>query len=208
MAEKKYDVEDITKFTNVDNIKTSPVDDKAFIPTNTKQDALSGVLDIVLNTVSVNLDAQRKSGRIRQEEYAQAYIALFQSALQAAMQYFLQKDKTAAEIALLEKQIQLTDKEIEKAEEQIETYKRQRKAYDEDYMVKALGGLIDPYIAFLTSMPNVDNQPYPSMFTSFYKPNEVDEPQVDKQPKKLRYIDALMGRIYSRVAEYAKDMPT
>lgn len=197
---------DINNFTNVDNIKVSSVDDKSFVPTNSTTDDLSGVLDIMLRTITVNLDAQKKSGRVRQEDYASAYVALCQTAIQTIMQYFLQRDKVLAEIEMINKQIELLDKQVEKEAEQIETYKRQRKAYDEDYMIKALSSIIDPYIAFLTSMPNVDTQVYPSMFVS--NSNAPDDTPANEPNGKLRFIDGLMNRIYTRVNEYASAQTT
>lgn len=260
----------IDNFTNVDSIKISSVDNKSFIPTNSATDKLSGILDIMLRTITVNLDAQKKSGRIRQEDYANAYVTLCQTAIQTIMQYFLERDKILAEIAftqkqteildkktdkelelidaqikkinkevesidkeievidaklpkelemltaqinkltketnLIDKQIELIDVQVEKEAEQIETYKRQRKAYDEDYMIKALSGIIDPYIAFLTSMPNVDTQVYPSMFVS--NTNAPDDTPANEPNGKLRFIDGLMNRIYTRVNEYASAQTT
>lgn len=187
---------DPSKITNVS--KTEEIENREGTYRPVQENGLSGtgILDILLETIRLNLDAQRQSGRIRQEEYAQAYIALTQAAIQAAVQLILQGDLAAKEAAI-------KDAMLAKEAEQIATYQRQRIAYDEDFLVKASQHLLDGYIAFLTSMPNVENQLYPIMFTSDQnvKFNDNDE-KVSGKNVKLRYMDGVMSRLYARIKHY------
>lgn len=187
-------LKDIHNFTNVNNLKTSETDSKAYVPTN-DQDELTGILDIVLNSISVNLDAQRKSGRIRQEEYANTYAVLCQTAIQTVMQYFLQRDKILVEIEREKKQIELLD--------------RQKKGFDEDYVIKAAETLYQMYLSFLSTLPNLDKQPYPSFATGFYHLNfqdenvYTDEGSIDiEAPKKLTALDGITGLIINTLSKY------
>lgn len=172
----------------------------------------TAILDKLLYTVKENLDAQYKSGRIRKEEYAQAYVALYQASLQGAINIFLQKD--------------LLEKQIEKEQNQIELIKRQKIGFDEDYIIKATESYLQSYLAFLSSLPNVEDQPYPSAFTGQYHLNFQDEISLkaknpeqndytkveDKDaPIKLKFLDGVMGTLVNRIAYYQtkeSDRPT
>ena len=180
---------DINKVTTVKDIEEIPNNIGTYRPIEEKGKIGDGILDRLLETVRLNLDAQRKSGRIRQEEYAQAYVALTQAAIQAAVQLALQGDIAAMQVA--------------KEAEQIATYQRQRIAYDEDFLVKASQHLMDSYIAFLTSMPNVDNQRYPLMFTNEGESGtEFNDEENKADSRKLRYMDGVMSRLYARIKTY------
>lgn len=184
---------DPTKITNVTNVAEANVLDGTYRPVKEDGQAGTGILDIILETVRLNLDAQRKSGRIRQEEYAQAYIALTQAALQAGVQLILQGDLAAKEATI-------KDAQLAKEAEQIATYQRQRTAYDEDFLVKASQHLLDGYIAFLTSMPNVDNQRYPIMYTG--EGSDKFDDTEEGSSRKLRFMDGVMSRLYARMQHY------
>lgn len=189
---KPFDINKITDVTDIEEItnnagtyrpvKTTVTDDET--STTVVGD---GILDRLLETVRLNLDAQRKSGRIRQEEYAQAYVALTQAAIQAAVTLSLQGDIAAMQVA--------------KEAEQIATYQRQRIAYDEDFLVKATQHLLDGYIAFLTSQPNVESQGFPAMYTSTEKSN-TQFGETTSTGKSLVFMDGIMSRMYERINMY------
>lgn len=214
---------DINKITNVEKIDKVPDNEGTYRPVKSTNVVGDGILDKLLETVRLNLDAQRKSGRIRQEEYAQAYVALTQAAIQAAVNLILQGDIAAKEATLKSlqgelyvKELAIKDAMLAKEAEQIATYQRQRIAYDEDFLVKASSHLMDSYIAFLTSMPNVDNQKYPLMFTGTGDIQEFnDDPSIatkttpgineEQKADRLSLMDGVMSRLYQRIATYQKD---
>ena len=163
----------------------------------------TAILDKLLYTVKENLDAQYKSGRIRKEEYAQAYVALYQASLQIASQIFLQKD--------------LITKQIEKEAKSIELIERQKKGFDDDFITKATESINQIYLSFLSTLPNIDNQPYISLGTGQYHLNFQDEnsykdknkehpeygQEIDKEaPIKLKALDGIMGLFINRIAGY------
>lgn len=163
----------------------------------------TAILDKLLYTVKENLDAQYKSGRIRKEEYAQAYVALYQASLQIALQIFLQKDLIA--------------KQVEKEEKSIELIERQKKGFDDDFITKATESINQIYLSFLSTLPNVKNQPYISLGTGQYHLNFQDEnsykykneenpslgQEIDKEaPIKLKALDGIMGLFINRIAGY------
>lgn len=185
-AKKPFDINKVTNVTDIEEIANNI---GTYRPIKAKDTIGDGILDRLLETVRLNLDAQRKSGRIRQEEYAQAYVALTQAAIQAAVQLALQGDIAAMQVA--------------KEAEQIATYQRQRIAYDEDFLVKATSHLMDSYIAFLTSMPNVDDQKYPLMFTGNGTITDFKDNTSNKD--RLSLMDGVMSRLYKRIETYQKD---
>lgn len=162
----------------------------------------TAILDVMLNTVTLHLDQQYKSGNIRKEEYAQALVALYQATLNQATSIFLQKN--------------LIEKQIEKEENQIELIKRQKIGFDEDFIIKGSEAYLQAYLSFLASLPNVENQPYPSSFTGQYHLNFNDEDAYKKDPNKpngsmikdteapikLKFLDGIMGMLVNRIAYY------
>lgn len=84
----------------------------------------SGIYDLIMMTATQHLKVQFKTGKIKGEEYAQAYIAMMQAALQAAVQIWTQKPS-------------------EKAKEDL--YRRQIKGFSEDYKQKVFKLLLDFY---------------------------------------------------------------
>lgn len=163
----------------------------------------TAILDKLLYTAKENLDAQYKSGRIRKEEYAQAYVALYQASLQIASQIFLQKDLVA--------------KQIEKEAKSIELIERQKKGFDDDFITKATESINQIYLSFLSTLPNIDNQPYISLGTGQYHLNFQDEnsykyknkekPELGQEidteaPIKLKALDGIMGLFVNRIAGY------
>lgn len=162
------------------------------------------ILDKLLETARHFLDAQYKSGNIRKEEYAQASVTLYQASLQSAIQLFLQLDLVNSQLISEQKKQDLLD--------------RQKEGYDDDFLIKAISQINNGYNTFLTTTPNVENQPYPSLFTKFYKLNFANEStnsgEVDSEgnpityPKKLTEIDGTMGLLIERIKRHGKtDIP-
>lgn len=163
----------------------------------------SAIFDKLLKTAILHLDAQFASGRIRQENYAQVYFQIYQATLNGAISLFLQKDLVA--------------KQIEKEEKSIELLERQKKGFDEDYIIKATEALYQFYLSFLSTLPNVNNQPYPSFATGQYHLNFMDEKSYTEQEKpdgqteivenkeapiKLKSLDGITGILINRLSEY------
>lgn len=102
-----------------------------------------GIFDVFMSTATKHLTAQLKAGRIRGEDYATAYIQIYQATLQAALQAWLQKGIAEAQLSLLEKQL-----ETEDAKKGL--YKRQIQGLDEDYKHKILKICIDAWCVGLS----------------------------------------------------------
>lgn len=68
----------------------------------------TGTFDVLMQTLKLHLDREFERNRITGAEYAKAYIALTQTALQVAMQYALQKEQSDAQKILLDEQIEAT----------------------------------------------------------------------------------------------------
>lgn len=90
--------------TNI-TISTEPVvlDVKEFtnnveIDTNTYTVNGEGIFDILMMTATKHLIAQYKANRIRQEDYANAYIDIYKYTLQAALEAWLRKGTIKTEI--------------------------------------------------------------------------------------------------------------
>lgn len=71
----------------------------------------NGVFDVLMKTVHEHLKREHDEGRIRDTDYANAYIQLMQNALQQATQYSIQKAKLPLELQLLEANIHKTGAE-------------------------------------------------------------------------------------------------
>ena len=64
-----------------------------------------GIFDVLMNTATSHLKAQFDSNRLRDEDYATAYIQVYQATLQAALQIWLQKGVADKQVELLTAQI-------------------------------------------------------------------------------------------------------
>ena len=100
---------DIKEFT--DNVQR---DDVEYIVTG------NGIFDTLMETATQHLKAQFEGNRFREEDYANAYVQIYQATLQAALQAWLQKDLVYAQIkqteagtAKIEAELQLIPKQIE-----------------------------------------------------------------------------------------------
>ena len=90
-----------------------------------------GIFDVLMNTATSHLKAQFDSNRLRDEDYATAYIQVYQATLQAALQIWLQKDLIEAQVASEESKRDL--------------YRRQIEGFDEDYKHKILKICMDAW---------------------------------------------------------------
>lgn len=118
---------DIKEFTN--NVE---------IDTNTYTVNGDGIFDILMMTATKHLVAQYKANRIRQEDYANAYIDLYKTTIQAALDAWLKGKIYNAQFALIEKQT-----ETENAKKDL--YRRQIEGFDEEYKYKILKVLMDSW---------------------------------------------------------------
>ena len=78
-----------------------------------------GIFDVLMNTATSHLKAQFDSNRLRDEDYATAYIQVYQATLQAALQAWLQKGVAEADIALKLAELPLKEKDLALKEEQV-----------------------------------------------------------------------------------------
>lgn len=65
----------------------------------------SGVFDVLMKASRAHLDEEFSRNRIKGAEYAQVYLGSLTEVLQASVQFLLQKDKTDAEVRLINQQI-------------------------------------------------------------------------------------------------------
>lgn len=72
----------------------------------------TGVFDELMEAVNKNIEVQYQKGRITGSDYAQVYMNSIQAVMQQAVQFLLQKDMVAAQIANLAKELEIKDKEL------------------------------------------------------------------------------------------------
>ena len=97
-----------------------------------------GIFDVLMNTATQHLLAQYEGNRIKAENYADAYVQLYQATLQAAVQIWLQK-------GIAEKQLELLNKQMESEDAKKDLYRRQIEGFDEDYKHKILKVMMDSW---------------------------------------------------------------
>ena len=101
---------DVEEFT--DNVTTENIADEGGF----KEDLVvkgDGIFDVLMNTATSHLKAQFDSNRLRDEDYATAYIQVYQATLQAALQIWLQKGVADKQVELLNAQIVSESKQPE-----------------------------------------------------------------------------------------------
>jgi len=64
----------------------------------------TGIFDVMIKAVNGNVEGQRQKGYITGEKYADVYLGSMQSVIAQSMQFLLQRDQVAAQIALVERQ--------------------------------------------------------------------------------------------------------
>lgn len=136
---------DIKEFT--DNVKINE-------DTNTVTG--TGIFDVLMDTATKHLKAQYNANGIRQEDYANYYIDIYKTTLQAALDAWLRSKVYAAQLKLLEKQ---TDTEDAKKD----LYRRQIEGFDENYKEKILKIMLDAWgIGFSVAKDSFDAQGIPA----------------------------------------------
>ena len=137
-----------------------------------------GIFDVLMNTATQHLLAQFEGNRIRAENYADAYVQLYQATLQAALQIWLQK-------GIAEKQLELLNKQMESEDAKKDLYRRQIEGFDEDYKQKILKICLDSWavgfsVAKDVIAPNLNMIPAPmtkDAIDDLY--NDFIEPDLD-----------------------------
>jgi hypothetical protein len=104
-----------------------------------------GIFDTLMETATQHLKAQFEGNRFREEDYATAYVQIYQATLQAALQIWLQKGVAEAELKIKEKQLELLAKQTEAEVNKAALYRRQIEAFDEDYKHKILKIMMDAW---------------------------------------------------------------
>lgn len=118
---------DVKEFTN--NVE---------INTDTYTISGNGIFDILMMTATKHLIAQYKANRIRQEDYANAYIDIYKATMQAALDAWLKGKIYSAQLALVQKQTEAEDAKKD-------LYRRQIEGFDEEYKYKILKVLMDSW---------------------------------------------------------------
>jgi hypothetical protein len=85
--------------------------------TEAKLDGI-GAFDVLMRATKAHLDGEFKQGRITGTEYSTVYLGAMEAAMQTALQFVLQRDKSQAEIALIEAQTSKVQAEQELVERQ------------------------------------------------------------------------------------------
>lgn len=112
-----------------------------------------GIFDILMNTGTKHLVAQFDGGRIRSEDYAMAYVQMYQQSLGAALQIWLQKPISEAQ------------RESELAKRAL--YIRQIEGLDEDYKQKLLKITCDAWaVCFSVAKDSFEAKGIPAPMTS------------------------------------------
>ena len=121
----------------------TPIDIKEFTD-NVQRDDVEyvvsgdGIFDTLMETATQHLKAQFEGNRFREEDYATAYVQIYQATLQAALQIWLQK-------GIAEKQLELLAKQMESETNKAALYRRQIEGFDEDYKQKILKIMMDAW---------------------------------------------------------------
>lgn len=127
-----------------------PIDIKEFTD-NVQRDDVEyvvsgdGIFDTLMETATQHLKAQFEGNRFREEDYATAYVQIYQATLQAALQIWLQKGVADAELKIKEKQLELLAKQMESETNKAALYRRQIEGFDEDYKQKILKIMMDSW---------------------------------------------------------------
>lgn len=100
-----------------------------------------GIFDIMMDTATKHLKAQFEGNRIREEDYAAAYVELYKATLQFVAQVWLQRP--------------LTEMQAESEAAKSALYKRQIEGFNEDFKHKILKIMMDSYgIGFSVAKDN------------------------------------------------------
>lgn len=204
-------IEDLKNITNVNQVTKNSSGN--FIVNNSDENAKQGLLDTLLNTAILHLDAQFSSGRIRNENYASAFVQIYQATLQTAVQIFLQKDLVEVQIEGTIKDNELKDKDglikdeqknliksqTISEEEKTKLYKRQIIGFDDQKVLQTTQTLLDTYNVFLSTAQPTDNQPFPNIFVEYFERNSSTPLKgTSSNVKCMAQLDTMIGNLIHR----------
>lgn len=204
-------IEDLKNITNVNQVTKNSSGN--FIVNNSDENAKQGLLDTLLNTAILHLDAQFSSGRIRNENYASAFVQIYQATLQTAVQIFLQKDLVEVQIEGTIKDNELKDKDglikdeqknliksqTISEEEKTKLYKRQIIGFDDQKVLQTTQTLLDTYNVFLSTAQPTNNQPFPNIFVEYFERNTSTPLKgTTGDVKCMAQLDTMIGNLIHR----------
>ena len=146
-----------------------------------------GIFDKLMETATQHLKAQFEGNRFREEDYAAAYVQIYQATLQAALQAWLQKGIAetemtlkAAELPIKAKQLELLQKQLDLLVAQAGTegakaalYRRQIEGFDETYKEKILKIVLDAWgIAFSVASDSFNTE---AKLPTLFNKQTIDE---------------------------------
>lgn len=157
----------------------------------------TGVFDVLMRANKAHLEQEFLAGRIKGAEYATVYLGSLQAVMTAAVEFLLQKDKTALEAQLVEQQILLAQVEVTKAEAQVEQVRAQTlNLAAELLLLEANQEKIPAEIAQLTAQTALTNQQKVNAVAegaNIPKQGALIEAQTSKVQKDVLLADAELG---------------
>ena len=155
--------------------------DATIIPTPNAEDTYQvtgeGVFDKIMSTVTLHLQAQFDSGRIKGEQFASMYTQLTAKALETSMQLLLQ-------LPLKDKQEELLQAQIESEKAKSDLYERQAKGFDDDAKQKVTKILLDSWsVAFSVAKDD----------TNLVVPESINKKTIDSLVKDI-LVDSKLGQ--------------
>jgi len=172
---------DVNEFTR--NVASNPPNPQDYIVTG------EGIFDVIMMTCTEHLRVQLEAGRIRGEDYANAYITMMQAVLQICTQIWLQKESEDAKKLL---------------------YYRQIEGFDEDFKQKLLKISMDSYAVGMSVARDQFLGDLPMPMTKF----EIDKlyqsfiyPELDMYPYGREEELLNRGPIYSPPMHPTPPMP-
>lgn len=93
-----------------------------------------GVFDELMKANKAHLDEEYGKNRIRGPEYSQVYLGAMQSAMQYSIQFLLEKDRAAAQAALIEEQANTERKQQELLDTQISKAAKEEELIDQQIL--------------------------------------------------------------------------
>ena len=98
--------------------------------------ATPGILDRLLTIVNDNIGIQYDNGRIKDDKYADVYLASLQSAIAQGMGYFVQEKQVEKQVDLLVKDLELKDMQLAGMAKDLELKAAQAVAMAKDIDIK------------------------------------------------------------------------
>lgn len=161
-----------------------------------------GIFDTLMETATKHLLAQFESNRIRQEDYANAYIHIYEVTLQAALKAWLEKDLVAAQIRQTEAGTAKIEAETAKTIAEMEIIQPQiTKIEAETAKIEAERALVEPQINKL----NAETDKIEAETTLLPEQLELLKAQVNSEKEKLKLITKQLELLAAQIlAEQGK----